>query len=171
LGGKPDAPKSLRISNEADFCTPLDPDLSNLIDGSLGERSAFHNTFGYYAHGVAQESATLHPNWKKRAVEKTYDDAPGIKATFLAPVDIVYAKLAAGREKDMEYIREVFRNKIIKQSQLASLINTCPDANVKTKLAQNYEVITGKKIPTTLPSAESVNKKGNVGKTPDTPPL
>ena len=33
--------------------------LADVIDGSIGEASMFHATFGYYAHGVAETTAVL----------------------------------------------------------------------------------------------------------------
>ena len=33
--------------------------LANLIDGSIGEASMFHDTFGYYAQGVVEATARL----------------------------------------------------------------------------------------------------------------
>jgi hypothetical protein len=48
-----DAPAELTVSQEADTY-PLDsPEKADLIDGSIGEKSPFHETFGYDAHGVA----------------------------------------------------------------------------------------------------------------------
>ncbi len=32
---------------------------ADLIDGSIGELSPFHETFGYYAHGLGPETAAL----------------------------------------------------------------------------------------------------------------
>ena len=42
-----------------------DPADADLIDGSIGEGSPFHQTFGYYAHGVAEETAVLPGGWWK----------------------------------------------------------------------------------------------------------
>jgi hypothetical protein len=39
-----------------------------LIDGSIGEGSPFNQTFGYYAHGVSEETAILPAGWKERLV-------------------------------------------------------------------------------------------------------
>jgi hypothetical protein len=59
LGAHPDAPNSLLTSQEVDLY-PLDnPDKADLIDGSIGELSPFHETFGYYAHGVGPDTAVL----------------------------------------------------------------------------------------------------------------
>jgi hypothetical protein len=47
LGQFPDAPAELLVSIEADVFTLRDPSDSDLIDGSIGEGSPFHQTFGY----------------------------------------------------------------------------------------------------------------------------
>ena len=59
LGQFPDAPASLLVSAEADVFPMRDPQLSDLIDGSIGEGSPFHEMFGYYAQGVDDKTATL----------------------------------------------------------------------------------------------------------------
>jgi hypothetical protein len=56
LGAFPDAPYELLKSLEVDLY-PLDaPEKADLIDGSIGELSPFHETFGYYAHGIGPET-------------------------------------------------------------------------------------------------------------------
>jgi hypothetical protein len=59
LGQFPQAPEELLVSIEADLFSLRDPAESDLIDGSIGEGSPFHQTFGYYAHGVSVETAML----------------------------------------------------------------------------------------------------------------
>ncbi len=63
LGAVPDAPASLLRSMEADFFTLRDPKDADLIDGSIGEGSPFHETFGYYAQGVWEDTAVLPEGW------------------------------------------------------------------------------------------------------------
>ena len=53
LASFPNAPAELTVSQEADAYPMESPDKADLIDGSIGEKSPFHDTFGYYAHGVA----------------------------------------------------------------------------------------------------------------------
>jgi hypothetical protein len=45
LGQFPDAPAELRVSNEADVYPKGHPERSDLIDGSIGELSPFHETY------------------------------------------------------------------------------------------------------------------------------
>jgi hypothetical protein len=57
LGQFPDAPEDLLASMEADVFPKECPQNSILIDGAIRERSIFHETFGYYAHGVDHTTA------------------------------------------------------------------------------------------------------------------
>ena len=60
LGAYPEVPHPVLCrSMEADVFPLESPQNSILIDGAIGERSIFHETFGYYAHGVAPETAVL----------------------------------------------------------------------------------------------------------------
>ena len=68
LGQFPDAPGELLVSNEADVFSLRDPADNDLIDGSIGELSPFHQTFGYYAHGVGEDTAVLPEGWRDRLV-------------------------------------------------------------------------------------------------------
>ena len=52
LGEHPDAAEDLLVSVEVDLYPQAKPEDSDLVDGTIGEDSAFHDTFGYYAHGV-----------------------------------------------------------------------------------------------------------------------
>src|SRR5262245_40138834 len=68
LGQCPDAPAELLVSKEADVFPRHFPERAELIDGSIGELSPFHDTFGYYAQGVGPETATLPKGWESRLV-------------------------------------------------------------------------------------------------------
>ena len=89
LGSFPSPPRELTVSMEADMY-PLDaPDRADLIDGSIGENSPFHSTFGYYAHGVAPETATLPTNWKSRLVRLQNENTNNIAGLCLSMPDLV----------------------------------------------------------------------------------
>src|SRR5215210_9280138 len=83
LGAFPDAPADLVTSQEVDLYAPQDESASDLVDGSIGERSPFHETFGYYAHGVGPETATLPHDWQRRAVVVRSEATGGV--TGLCP--------------------------------------------------------------------------------------
>lgn len=118
----PDPPKLLAYSVEVDVYPLHAPEKSDLIDGAIGELSVFHETFGYYAHGVAPETATLPVSWRKRAVRLETPLMEGAIAHCLHPLDVAYSKLAAGREKDVAFIREMIRCEIIKGGALERLV-------------------------------------------------
>lgn len=59
LGQFPDVPASMRASTEADLWPLHHPERADLIEGTIGELSPFHQTFGYYAQGVGEETARL----------------------------------------------------------------------------------------------------------------
>jgi hypothetical protein len=68
LGEYPDEPEDLLVSVEVDLYPRAKPEDSDLVDGTIGEDSAFHDTYGYYAHGVGPETATLPSGWEGRLV-------------------------------------------------------------------------------------------------------
>jgi hypothetical protein len=59
LGQFPEAPDVLLVSMEVDIFSLRSPDDSELVDGCIGEGSPFHQTFGYYAHGVGEDTAAV----------------------------------------------------------------------------------------------------------------
>jgi hypothetical protein len=61
LGQFPDAPAELRQSAEADVAPKNFPERADRIDAMLGELSLFHETHGFYVHGLSLEAATLPP--------------------------------------------------------------------------------------------------------------
>jgi hypothetical protein len=50
LGAFPQAPVELCVSTEADVYPRNHPERWELIDGSIGELSPFHRTFGYWRY-------------------------------------------------------------------------------------------------------------------------
>ncbi|HNQ72727.1 MAG TPA: hypothetical protein PKN95_03880 [Verrucomicrobiota bacterium] len=120
LGQFPHAPTALLVSIEADVFTFRDPADADLIDGSIGEGSPFHQTFGYYAHGVAEETAILPPGWKERLVRLQNSNTGNGCGLCLEAHDLAVAKLAAGREKDTAYVAELLRHKLVDPAQVES---------------------------------------------------
>jgi hypothetical protein len=127
LGKVPDAPRSLRHSPEADMYPRYKPALADEVDGSLGELTRFHDTNGYYAHGIAPETAILPPDWKTRLIKVQNENTNDAIGWCLDPHDLAYSKLAAGRSKDLSFIAEMLRHKIIKRRQLDKLIEAAPE--------------------------------------------
>jgi len=78
-----------------------------MIDGCIGELSPFHETFGYYAHGVGPETAKLPTRWKGRLIRLENENTGGTIGWCLSPVDLAVSKLLAGRTKDLEFVRQM----------------------------------------------------------------
>ncbi|HKS92124.1 MAG TPA: DUF6036 family nucleotidyltransferase [Tepidiformaceae bacterium] len=110
LGQFPDAPRALLKSAEADVYPRHYPERADLIDGSIGEGSSFHETFGYYAQGVGEETATLPKGWQSRVVRISNANTAGTTGLCLEVHDLAISKYAAGREKDLDFTRELARH-------------------------------------------------------------
>lgn len=104
LGQFPEALDDLLVSVEADVFSLRDPADSDLIDGSIGEGSPFHQTFGYYAHGVSVDTAVLPGGWRERLIAIHNPDTGGGKGLRLEIHDLAVSKLIAGREKDAAFL-------------------------------------------------------------------
>ncbi len=116
LGQFPSAPAELLVSIEADVFTLRDPGDADLIDGTIGEASPFHQTFGYYAHGVAEDTAILPAGWKDRLVMVKNENTHGAAGLCLEVHDLAVSKLVAGREKDMEFVGGLLRHRLAMMS-------------------------------------------------------
>ena len=65
-----DLPQAAQRSVEVDVAAFDDRDGSraDLIDGSIGEASMFHESYGYYVQGVTEATAVLPPGWRDRLI-------------------------------------------------------------------------------------------------------
>jgi hypothetical protein len=113
LGQFPDAPDELLVSMEADVFPMNYPERADLVDGSIGELSPFHDTFGYYAQGVGEETATLPDGWKERLVPIRGGRTRGATGWCLEVHDLVIAKLFAGRPKDRRFVEAAARHRMV----------------------------------------------------------
>lgn len=113
LAQYPDAPVTLRVSVEADMYPRNHPERADLIDGSVGEASPFHAMYGYYAQGVGEETAVLPRGWRDRLVPIRNENTRGATGWCLDVHDLAVAKTVAGREKDLEFLREAIRHGLV----------------------------------------------------------
>lgn len=86
---------------------------SVLVDGSIGEESTFHETFGVYAHGVGERTARLPQGWRDRLVPLSNDDTNGLTGWCLEPHDLVVAKLVAGRPQHRRFCRALLQAGVV----------------------------------------------------------
>jgi len=126
LGQLPDAPESLRMSIEVDVDPKNRPELVDHIDGSLGEGSQFHQTHGFYVHGVSIETAILPRGWKERTRPVQNANTANATGYCLEAHDLAASKLAAFRDRDREFVRHLLREQLIDPNRLVRLINLLP---------------------------------------------
>ena len=126
LGAFPEAPAELRRSMEADAFPPRAPEKADLIDGSIGELSPFHETYGYYAHGIGPESAVLPAGWHERLVRVSTPATQGVTGLCLAPEDLAASKLVAGREKDLAFVSALLRHRLVEIQSLRDRVALLP---------------------------------------------
>lgn len=149
LGSFPDAPERLLVSMEADVF-PLDkPEDAILIDGAIGEKTIFHETFGYYAHGVGPETAVLPTGWRERLVPVCNENTRGTTGWCLDPGDLAVSKLVAGRGKDLDWLQNLLDHRLVPAgvilSRLDETVFATPD---QRELALARLELLKKRIPT-----------------------
>lgn len=124
LGQFPDAPESMRLSMEADVFPLNHPERTDVIDGSIGELSPFHETFGYYAHGIAEKTAYLPSGWKERLIIVQNANTRGVKGLCLEVHDLLVAKALAGRDKDLSFLNEAAVHQMAEPETLLHRLDT-----------------------------------------------
>ena len=145
LARYPDAPQGLVASIEVDLYPLQRPEDSILIDGAIGEGSVFHQTFGYYAHGVGPDTATLPMDWERRLVAIRSENTRGATGWCLEAHDMAVSKLVAGREKDLEFVRGLLQHNMIDSESLVSRLSVTPlDEAARTLCAQRLKRLSGR---------------------------
>lgn len=120
-----DLPPEATRSVEADIVPFDDADerKSTLLDGTIGELSPFHETFGVYAHGVGERTARLPPGWRSRLVALRNENTRGVTGWCLERHDLVVAKLLAGRPHDMEFCGALLQAGIVDAETLRTRLS------------------------------------------------
>lgn len=118
-------PPEAERSVEADVVPLDDPDStkSDLIDGSIGEASMFHQSFGYYAQGVSESTAVLPTGWRDRLIRYESPATNGVVAWCLEVHDLWLSKAAAFRPKDIEFCSALIRQGLADLDTLRSRLD------------------------------------------------
>jgi hypothetical protein len=145
LGQYPDAPAELCVSTEADIFPKNRPERSDLIDGSIGEGSPFHDAYGYYAQGVGEETATLPGGWKDRLVPVRNTNTRGATGWCLEAHDLVLSKYVAAREKDDRFVRAALAAGLVSPETLAARLESLPiDEQGKERIRRRIRADAGR---------------------------
>lgn len=113
----PEASRSIEVDVAA-MRDDADGRMADLIDGSIGEASMFHATFGYYAQGVVATTAVLPEGWRERLVRFESPGTNGVVAWCLEPHDLWVSKAVAGRPKDLEFCRALAERALVSGARL-----------------------------------------------------
>jgi hypothetical protein len=127
LGACPNAHPDLLRSMEVDIAPKNRPDLESLIEGSVGELSPFHKTFGFWVDGVDVSGIVLPEGWRERTVTVDNPNTNGFRGLCLEPGDLGVSKLAAGRAKDLDFVQVLLREGIVSASTLHDRIDAVAD--------------------------------------------
>jgi hypothetical protein len=123
LGRHPNAPAELLVSADVDVYPRHHPERADLIEGSIGELSPFHETYGYYAQAVGERTAILPDGWEARLIPVTTSAGTGL---CLEPHDLVISKYVAGREKDRDYVRAAILHRLVEPALLLERLRRTP---------------------------------------------
>lgn len=141
-----DLPEVAWLSREADLAF-LDlqggRQKADHVDGAIGELSAFHERFTYYAQGVDLQTAKLPDGWEHRLVPFEPSSADPARAKCLEKHDLVISKLAAMREKDREFAEALLRADLVDLSVLKDRANalSCVPAVVRKNVLSWLQAI------------------------------
>lgn len=76
---------------------------------------------------MGPNTATLAGGWADRLVPLHNENTRGITGWCLAPIDIAFSKLAAGRDKDIRFIRTMLQHALVDRQELAAFISGQPE--------------------------------------------
>jgi hypothetical protein len=99
-------PESALVSVEIDIASLDDPDetKSQMLAGTIGEGSPFHDTFEIYVDGVSMSTPDAPRGWQSRLVRVETPSMNGSAALCMERHDLCVAKLFAHREKDLRFV-------------------------------------------------------------------
>ncbi len=123
-----DLPEAAQRSIEVDIVAFDDPDgaKADLIDGSIGEASMFHATFGYYAQGVSESTAILPGGWRDRLLQFGLAGHRRRGGLVSGRPRLWISKAIANREKDVEFCRALLSAGIVDRATLHSRLEAVP---------------------------------------------
>jgi len=140
----PDLDDRFVFSVKVDVFPKNRPELSDLIDGSIGELSPFHATFGYYAHGVSPKTANNLPaGWEERLIPVQNKNTGGVTGWCVEIHDLVAGKYVSAREKDFEFIRLAIRSRMLRRDilmerVLALRLDTSSKEQIRLRVIEDF---------------------------------
>lgn len=125
LGAFPTAPPELLYSMEVDLIPKNNKSRTHELE-AIGEMSRFSETHGYYVDPVSEGTAILPRGWKGRLVNVQNENTGNVLGLCLNPADLVVAKVAAGREKDIEFVKAMIAHGMVDRARVCQYASTIP---------------------------------------------
>jgi hypothetical protein len=82
------------------------------------ELSPFHKTFGFHVDGVDIQGIALPDGWQERVVAVDNANTNGIRGLCLEVSDLAVSTLAAARQKDIDFVRVLLRERLVRAEVL-----------------------------------------------------
>lgn len=130
--------KILLRSIEADIMIPDSEEKTEMVEGTIGELSLFHDTFGYYAQGVDLTTSKLPKDWESRLEEICNENTNGISGLCLEIHDLIISKLYAGRKKDIEFFKAAVNLGLLSRKTLVERLNKTLMSDERKSIIENY---------------------------------
>jgi hypothetical protein len=130
-------PEEAARSVEVDVAVRGDSEgrMADLLDGSIGEASMFHATFGYYAQGVVESTAVLPRGWESRLVRFETPATNGVVAWCLEVHDLWVSKAVAARPKDSEFCGALAKADMVDPQTLLERLADLDDLDPRVRAA------------------------------------
>lgn len=107
---------------------------ADLLDGSIGELSLFHETFGYYAQGVVETTAVLPTGWRDRLVRFETPETKGVVAWCLELHDLWVSKAIANRPRDTDFCAALLHAGAVDATELEDRLRLVKEEDLNPSL-------------------------------------
>jgi hypothetical protein len=86
----------------------------------------FHETHGFYVHGVSIEAAVLPNGWQRRAIRVQNENTNGNTGWCVEAHDLAASKLVAFRPRDLDFVRVLIAEGLVNGEKLLLRISQLP---------------------------------------------
>lgn len=153
---------ALMLSAEVDIL-PIGADrdeinrLSDHLDGSLGQESHFHQSFGFHIDGISIETSVLPDRWVDRLIPEV-DPNSGATGWCLDPHDLAVAKLIAGRPKDNDFVDILVAQRLVDPVVVREGLQELDDAR-SARAVERLDAVSGRGLPEAERTRWHANRK------------
>ena len=130
--------------------------LSDHLDGSLGQESHFHETFGFHVDGISIETSVLPVGWIERLIPEV-DPSSGATGWCLDPHDLAVAKLIAGRPKDIDFVDILVGQRLVDPAVVREGLHSVNDAR-SARAVERLDAVAVRGLPDSERSGWHLNR-------------